>query len=62
MPYSVMPSWMRSIAMVNPLSFAIDAIRSVGMGEIPLMQMGLLFVAGSVILVICVRVFRNMTV
>ncbi|MCK7484597.1 MAG: ABC transporter permease [Bacillus subtilis] len=27
MPYSVMPSWMRPVAMVNPLSFAIDAIR-----------------------------------
>jgi ABC-2 type transport system permease protein len=62
MPYSVMPSWMRSIAMVNPLSFAIDAIRSVGMGEIPLMRMGFLFVAGCIVLVICVRVFRNMTV
>jgi ABC-2 type transport system permease protein len=62
MPYNVMPAWMRSIAMVNPLSFAIDAIRSVGLGEIPIMQMGLLFVAGSVVLVICVQVFRNMTV
>jgi ABC-2 type transport system permease protein len=62
MPYSVMPSWMRSIAMVNPLSFAIDAIRSVGLGEIPLMQMGLLFVVGGIVLIVCVRVFRNMTV
>ena len=62
MPYNVMPVWMRSIAMVNPLSFAIDAIRSIGLGEIPIMQMGLLFVAGSVVLVICVQVFRNMTV
>ena len=62
MPYSVMPSWMRPIAMVNPLSFAIDAIRSVGMGEVPLMQMGLLFGVGVFVLIICVRVFRNMTV
>ena len=62
MPYSVMPSWMQPIAMVNPLSFAIDAIRSVGLGGIPLMQMGLLFVAGCFILIICVQVFRNMTV
>lgn len=62
MPYSVMPSWMRTIATVNPLSFAIDAIRSVGAGEIPLMQMGLLLVVGAVVLVVCVHVFRNMTV
>ena len=61
MPYSVMPSWMRPIAMVNPLSFAIDAIRSVGLGEIPLMQMGLLLVVGAFVLMICVHVFRNMT-
>ena len=62
MPYSVMPSWMRTIAMVNPLSFAIDAIRSVGAGGIPLMQMGLLFVVGGIVLIVCVHVFRNMTV
>ncbi|MDO9324347.1 MAG: ABC transporter permease, partial [Methanoregula sp.] len=62
MPYSVMPSWMRSIAMVNPLSFAIDAIRSVGLGEVPLMQMGLLFGVGGIVLIVCVQVFRNMTV
>ncbi|MFA6225667.1 MAG: ABC transporter permease [Methanoregula sp.] len=62
MPYSVMPSWMRTIAMVNPLSFAIDAIRSVGAGGIPLMQMGLLFTAGGMVLIVCVHVFRNMTV
>ncbi|MEI7857691.1 MAG: ABC transporter permease [Methanomicrobiales archaeon] len=62
MPYSVMPSWMRPIAMVNPLSFAIDAIRSVGMGEVPLMQIGLLFVVGGIVLIVCVHVFRNMTV
>jgi len=62
MPYSVMPSWMRTIAMVNPLSFAIDAIRSIGAGGIPLMQMGLLFVVGGIVLIVCVHVFRNMTV
>lgn len=62
MPYSVMPSWMRTIATVNPLSFAIDAIRSVGAGEIPLMQMGLLLVVGAMVLIVCVHVFRNMTV
>jgi ABC-2 type transport system permease protein len=62
MPYSVMPPWMRPVAMVNPLSFAIDAIRSVGEGQVPLMQMGLLFVVGGIILIICVQVFRNMTV
>jgi ABC-2 type transport system permease protein len=28
MPYDVMPAWLRTIAQVNPVSFAIDLIRS----------------------------------
>jgi ABC-2 type transport system permease protein len=62
MPYSVMPSWMRTIANANPLSFAIDAIRSIGADQVPLVQMGLLFVLGGIVLLICVHVFRNVTV
>jgi ABC-2 type transport system permease protein len=62
MPYSVMPPWLRAIASVNPLSFAIDAIRSVELGVVPFLQIGLLAVLSVVVLAVCVQVFRKMTV
>jgi ABC-2 type transport system permease protein len=62
MPYDVMPPWLRAIASVNPLSFAIDAIRSVGIGLVPLVQIGVLTALGMVVIAICMRVFRRMTV
>ncbi|HEX3000781.1 MAG TPA: ABC transporter permease [Methanoregula sp.] len=62
MPYSVMPPWLRAIASVNPLSFAIDAIRSVELGVVPFPQIGILAVLSVVVLVVCVQVFRKMTV
>jgi len=62
MPYEVMPPWLRAIASVNPLSFAIDAIRSVATGLVPLLQIGVLSVLGIVVIAICMRVFRRMTV
>jgi ABC-2 type transport system permease protein len=62
MPYSVMPPWLAAIAHVNPLSFAIDAIRSVEAGVVPFMQMGVLALLCVVVLAVCMRVFRKMTV
>jgi ABC-2 type transport system permease protein len=63
MPYSVMPLWLRAIATVNPLSFAIDAIRSTGAtGTIPVFQIGILAGLGIVVLTICMQVFRRMTI
>lgn len=62
MPYSVMPPWLRTIASVNPLSFAIDAIRAVEAGQVPLMQVGLLTALCIVIITLCMQVFRRMTV
>ncbi|MDO9036354.1 MAG: ABC transporter permease, partial [Methanoregula sp.] len=62
MPYDVMPPWLRVIASVNPLSFAIDAIRSAGTGEVPLVQIVLLAVLGIAVIAICMQVFRKMTV
>lgn len=62
MPYNVMPAWLRTIASVNPLSFAIDAIRAVEAGQVPLMQIGLLSVLCVVIIALCMQVFRRMTV
>jgi len=62
MPYSVMPPWLRAIATVNPLSFAIDAIRSIELGEVPFMQMGILALLCVVVSAVCMQVFRKMTV
>ena len=62
MPYSVMPSWLRTIALINPLSFAIDAIRSVGTGQVPLLQIGILAALGIIVIAACMQVFRRMTV
>jgi ABC-2 type transport system permease protein len=62
MPYDVMPPWLRVIAVCNPLSYAIDAVRSIGTSHIPSFQMGLLAVIGGMVLVICMKMFRRVTV
>jgi ABC-2 type transport system permease protein len=62
MPYDVMPAWLAAIARVNPLSFAIDAIREVGAGALPLAQIGLLGLLGIAVIAVCMQVFRRMTV
>jgi len=62
MPYSVMPGWLASIARINPLSFAIDAVRDVGTGGIPLGPVLLLGVSALGVLICSIMVFRNVTV
>ncbi|WP_342764525.1 ABC transporter permease [Methanospirillum stamsii] len=62
MPYDVMPDWLCAIAHVNPLSFAIDAIRDLGSGTIPFFSIGLLAVFSVIILCISGYVFRRITV
>jgi ABC-2 type transport system permease protein len=62
MPYDVMPAWLRSIALVNPLSFAIDAVRSIGSSVTPVFQIALLTVLSIIVLGVCMRVFRKVTV
>ena len=62
MPYSVMPPWLKAIAVVNPLSYAIDAVRSIGAGSIPTVQIFLLAVIGGVVLGICMTMFRKVTI
>jgi ABC-2 type transport system permease protein len=61
MPYDVMPSWLAAIAHVNPLSFAIDAVRDIGAGVVPGVQALLLVAISAVILSICMTVFRRVT-
>lgn len=62
MPYDAMPGWLSTIAHVNPLSFAIDAIRDVGAGSIPVVPIVLLLVFTTVIVVMAGYVFRKVTV
>ncbi len=62
MPYDVMPPWLRTIASANPLSFAIDAIRDVNAGMIPVWQLAALILMSTCVVAICVFVFRRTTV
>jgi ABC-2 type transport system permease protein len=62
MPYDAMPAWLRPIASANPLSFAIDAIRSVGAGNIPVFQIAILGVLALLVIGLSVRVFRRVTI
>jgi ABC-2 type transport system permease protein len=61
MPYDVMPGWLRIIAQVNPLSFAIDSVRSIASGVIPYPQIGIMGILCACTLCICVFVFRKFT-
>lgn len=62
MPYSVMPGWLATIAHLNPLSFAIDAVRDVTAGGFPMVPLLVLLGLTVVVMVICVQVFRKVTV
>jgi ABC-2 type transport system permease protein len=62
MPYDVMPAWLRTIAHVNPLSYAIDAVRAAETGIVPVLQIGLLAVFGGIVIAICMQMFRRVTV
>jgi ABC-2 type transport system permease protein len=62
MPYNVMPSWLRTIAKANPLSFAIDAIREIGGDVVPVIPIITLIALAVIILLVCSHVFRRVTV
>jgi ABC-2 type transport system permease protein len=62
MPYDVMPEWLRVIAHLNPLSWAIDAIREIAVGIIPWVSMGVITLLAIIVIGICMRVFRKVTV
>jgi ABC-2 type transport system permease protein len=61
MPYDVMPSWLMPIARMNPLSFAIDAVRALMGGTILWVSISLLAVMSLIIIGICVVVFRRVS-
>jgi len=62
MPYDVMPVWLATIARLNPLSFAIDAVREIGAGSVPSLPVLLLVAISAIILGICMSVFRRVTI
>ena len=62
MPYDVMPNWLRPIAKLNPLSYAIDAIRALMSGTILWLSIGILAVLSVLVLGICVSVFRRASI
>jgi ABC-2 type transport system permease protein len=62
MPYSVMPPWLAAVARANPLSFAIDAVRDIGSGGLPVLPMLLLAALSLLVIGISVGVFRRVTV
>jgi hypothetical protein len=54
--------WLSTFAHVNPLRFAIDAIRDVGGGTIQVLPISMLALFAAVIVVISGYVFRKVTV
>jgi ABC-2 type transport system permease protein len=57
-----MPVWLRTLAVLNPLSYAIDAIRSVNNGALPALQIAALTILCLVVTAVSVQVFRRVTV
>ena len=59
MPYDVMPDWLRPLAACNPLSFAIDGIRLLQQGVIPITQIGMLAILCVLVVGLAVHAFRK---
>ncbi len=59
MPYNEMPAWLHFLAHLNPVSYAIDSVRELFMGGVPVGGMIGLAVAAGVMLVIGTVQFRR---
>ncbi len=62
MPYEMMPHWLRVLASLNPVSYAIDTARALFAGNFALNGIIELTVMAVVVLMISVYVFRKATV
>jgi len=62
MPYDMMPSWLRILASLNPVSYAIDTARALFAGNFALNGIMELILITVVVLVISVYTFRRATV
>ncbi|HON82233.1 MAG TPA: ABC transporter permease [Methanoregulaceae archaeon] len=61
MPYDVMPAWLRPLAYINPVSYAIDSIRALQGGVILWARLGLLVSMAAVVIAVSVYRFRKVT-
>ncbi len=62
MPYDQMPGWLAAIAMLNPVSYAIDGIRELQAGIFPAETFIGLVAGAAIVLAVSVYVFRRATV
>ncbi|MDK2834182.1 MAG: type transport system permease protein [Methanolobus sp.] len=62
MPYDQMPGWLAAIAMLNPVSYAIDGIRELQAGVFPADTFLGLTAGAAIVLAVSVYVFRKATV
>ncbi len=62
MPYDQMPGWLAAIARLNPVSYAIDAIRDLQAGIFPATTLLGLLIGAALVLLVSVMVFRRATV
>jgi len=61
MPYDVMPAWLRTLAYLNPVSYAIDSIRALQGGVVLWTRLGALIALAVVVIAISVHRFRQVT-
>ncbi|MFA7150216.1 MAG: ABC transporter permease [Candidatus Methanomethylophilaceae archaeon] len=61
-PYDQMPEALKIISTLNPLTYAIDAMRDLAAGNFPLIQICVLLTLSVAIVLICARRFRKVTV
>jgi len=62
MPYASMPTWLRIVAVLNPVSYAIDTCRSVFTGTMAYTGTAVIAILGIVVLGICMHMFRKATI
>ncbi|MDP2844801.1 MAG: ABC transporter permease [Candidatus Methanoperedens sp.] len=62
MPYETMPSWLRILASLNPVSYAIDTTRALFAGSFAINGIIELTIMTVVVLIISVYTFRKATV
>lgn len=64
MPLSSMPSWMRVVASLNPVSYAIDSVRALFSGSwaAGLSGMAEIAVMAAIMTAVCVYAFRRATI
>jgi ABC-2 type transport system permease protein len=64
MPFSSMPPWMRVIAGLNPVSYTIDSVRAMFLGNwvVGLAGMGEIALMTAIMAFVCIYAFRRATI